>query len=325
MNCKKCDISGTVVLRRKDYYCGNCFITNINHKFRACIGKNRAISPHEKVLVCLSGGRSSTVLLDMIYNGITISNHKKLRMTPFFLHLIDNNKNSEQIANTVVRQCKQYDFEVFMIHMSEYVSNSTNLPEPNSIPANNYEAELQAMLGSMTATSFCDARDGKVKILRPMKDISKEELIYYIKINNLNPIDQIDVKENSLQSVIGTFVTELQDSFQATISTICKTADKIGTDAGEETNQQCVLCECDLRMKNNKLTALDATNFSKMVSERSNNIHSNNDKLENLGDQESMKSMFPFINERLCYGCSRNYLEMDHCKLPCYIQKTLQS
>ncbi|KAI8438493.1 hypothetical protein MSG28_010982 [Choristoneura fumiferana] len=201
MNCKKCDISGTVVLRRKDYYCGNCFITNINHKFRACIGKNRAISPHEKVLVCLSGGRSSTVLLDMIYNGITISNHKKLRMTPFFLHLIDNNKNSEQIANTVVRQCKQYDFEVFMIHMSEYVSNSTNLPEPNSIPANNYEAELQAMLGSMTATSFCDARDGKVKILRPMKDISKEELIYYIKINNLNPIDQIDVKENSLQSM----------------------------------------------------------------------------------------------------------------------------
>lgn len=79
-----------------------------------------------------------------------------------------------------------------------------------------------------------------------MKDISKEELMYYVNINNLNPIDQIDLKENSLQSVIGTFVTELQDSFQATISTICKTADKIGTHAEEQTNQQCVLCEVSL-------------------------------------------------------------------------------
>lgn len=83
--------------------------------------------------------------------------------------------------------------------------------------------------------------------------------------------------------------------------------------------------QSDLRMKNNKLTALDATNFSKMVSERSSNTDGNNDILKNLGDQQSMKSMFPFINEHLCYGCSRNYLEMDHSMLPYYIQKTLKS
>lgn len=75
-----------------------------------------------------------------------------INFTLFLAFSDSNNKNSEQIANTVVSQCKQYDFEVFMIHMSEYVQNCTDLPEPNSIPANKHEAELQAMLGSMTAT-----------------------------------------------------------------------------------------------------------------------------------------------------------------------------
>lgn len=87
MYCKKCKDPGSLTIRKEHVYCLNCFMTNINHKFRACIGKNKILSSNEKVLVCLTGGQSSTVLLDLINNGLLQDNHKKLRISPVFLHL----------------------------------------------------------------------------------------------------------------------------------------------------------------------------------------------------------------------------------------------
>lgn len=88
MICKKCDNPGIIVLRKKDHYCEECFTTNTNHKFRACIGKNKILSSNEKVLVCLSGGTGSTVLLDLINNGISMDSHKKLRVDVHLLHIL---------------------------------------------------------------------------------------------------------------------------------------------------------------------------------------------------------------------------------------------
>lgn len=88
MNCKKCDSPKTrVILRTQDYYCNDCFMISTNHKFRACIGKNKVLLPNENVLICLSGGQGSTVLLDLIHHGISLDNNKKLRIVPNFLHL----------------------------------------------------------------------------------------------------------------------------------------------------------------------------------------------------------------------------------------------
>lgn len=87
MSCKKCNLPKTVILRNKDFYCNDCFMTSTNHKFRACLGKNKVLSPNERVLVCLSGGVGSTVLLDLIQYGTSLDNTKKLRIVPFFLHL----------------------------------------------------------------------------------------------------------------------------------------------------------------------------------------------------------------------------------------------
>lgn len=91
MNCKKCGTLGSLTIRKEHMYCVNCFMHNINHKFRACIGKNKILSANENVLICLTGGLSSTVLLDLIFNGISEDNHKKLRVIPFFLHLTGTN------------------------------------------------------------------------------------------------------------------------------------------------------------------------------------------------------------------------------------------
>lgn len=89
--CKKCGIKGSVLLRKKDLYCTDCFIVNINHKFRASIGKNKILSRNEKVLICSSGGPGSTALMDFVHNGISLENHKKMWITPIVLHIMGEN------------------------------------------------------------------------------------------------------------------------------------------------------------------------------------------------------------------------------------------
>ncbi|XP_047984784.1 cytoplasmic tRNA 2-thiolation protein 2 [Leguminivora glycinivorella] len=290
-----------------------------------------------------------------------------------------HDKNAEKTAVAVINQCKQYDFQVYTIHLSEYVQSHTTLPEPNCVPKNKNEMELQALLSSMSVTvgndffmkiktnlfirvakqlqcnyiftaettatlainllsnltmgrgeqvqddvSFYDGRNDRIKILRPMKDISKEELDYYIRMKNLHPAEQSIIQPNSLQSVIGSFVTELQGSFPATISTICKTADKIGTSNTDQSKEKCVLCKSFLRTQSTKLTALEATNFSRVVSLQS----PNNTDLKTIEHQvncSNEKSMFPYVNDRLCYGCSRNYLEINNSTLPRHIHDAILS
>lgn len=75
-----------------------------------------------------------------------------------------------------------------------------------------------------------------------MKDISQEEIDQYIKINQLSPASCIsNNQENCLQTIIKNFVTDLQENYQATISTVCKTADKIGV--GMKQSKKCKVCE----------------------------------------------------------------------------------
>lgn len=90
---------------------------------------------------------------------------------------------------------------------------------------------------------FCDSR-AEIKILRPMRDISHEELQHYIRVKELvcNNFSCTESK-NSLQNVIKNFVVDLQDNFQSTISTVCKTADKIGVNDGPKNDNKCLLCE----------------------------------------------------------------------------------
>lgn len=76
-----------------------------------------------------------------------------------------------------------------------------------------------------------------------MRDISKEELDHYLNIRQLEVANHDESKQNSLQSVINAFVTNLQESFPATISTVCKTADKISALDEVETKETCIMCQ----------------------------------------------------------------------------------
>lgn len=92
---------------------------------------------------------------------------------------------------------------------------------------------------------FSDTRHETVKVLRPMKDITKEELSNYAAIKLITcPLPQEENKSNmdSLQSLINSFVVDLQENYSATISTVCKTAEKIGS-AVNECDKRCFHCQ----------------------------------------------------------------------------------
>ena len=81
--CMKCSISpAVVVVRLNDPLCKSCFLAYFTHKFRATIGKSRAIKAGEKVLLSFSGGPSSSAMLHLVCEGLSDTAVKKLRFEP---------------------------------------------------------------------------------------------------------------------------------------------------------------------------------------------------------------------------------------------------
>lgn len=90
---------------------------------------------------------------------------------------------------------------------------------------------------------FCDSRN-KIQIVRPMRDITFEEIEYYISIKEIKVTKPKNGDtDNSLQSAITTFVADLQINSEPTISAICKVADKISGQAENVAAQQIKYCE----------------------------------------------------------------------------------
>lgn len=187
MICKKCNNPGTIVLRKKDRYCEECFKTSISHKFRACIGKNKIFSSNEKVLVCLSGGTGSTVLLDLIFNGVSMGSHKKLRIKVYFLHIITGkyfnfpfipsifhyvimiiiyfiffsdapDDRPLNQAQKIVDQCRKLNFNIHIAHISEYMKPISELLESCHFPSKNIklEEEFSNYVNKMPSTIHND-------------------------------------------------------------------------------------------------------------------------------------------------------------------------
>lgn len=116
---------------------------------------------------------------------------------------------------------------------------------------------------------FLDSRNDFIKILRPMKDISQDEVFYYGLLKKLTYFENTKVGDNSLQSLITTFVVELQKNFPATISTICRTAEKIGTYGDITKLNKCYFCQvcirnfkCRFRSRTEKRLAVEVKLYS---------------------------------------------------------------
>lgn len=85
----KCDKPAGAVARIKDPFCRDCFLAYFTHRFRATFGKSKLVRQNEKALVAFSGGQSSSVLLDLIRQGLSENVHKKLRFIPTIIIVDD--------------------------------------------------------------------------------------------------------------------------------------------------------------------------------------------------------------------------------------------
>ncbi|PNF40658.1 hypothetical protein B7P43_G05899 [Cryptotermes secundus] len=119
---------------------------------------------------------------------------------------------------------------------------------------------------------FCDTRDPDVMLLRPMRDFMKKEVVFYNIFNKLESvfIPSLGTKANahvSIQKLTETFVTDLQEDFPATVSTIFRTGDKLNmANSMTEAVEHCALCQAPVDTTTTVSSALQATEFSRMVS-----------------------------------------------------------
>ncbi|KAI5754245.1 hypothetical protein M8J77_007073 [Diaphorina citri] len=120
---------------------------------------------------------------------------------------------------------------------------------------------------------FSDDRTGDIITLRPLRDFSSKEVIYYNIFNDLSPVHVPSLATladplASLQKAAESFVTDLQTNFPSTVSTVFRTADKLSLDlTSMNVNNTCLLCKAPLDTRADLASSsMGATRFSRYVS-----------------------------------------------------------
>lgn len=129
-----------------------------------------------------------------------------------------------------------------------------------------------------TLSAFCDARCTDIKILKPMRDFTQQELIYYSECHRLNPVKSKKTNltiqpATSIQTLTHNFITGLESEFSSTVSTIMRTAEKLSTRSNKDNQDMednCVLCDATLNSvsSDNNVTAMKAIEVSRLVSSK---------------------------------------------------------
>jgi len=204
-----------------------------------------------------------------------------------------------------------------------------------------------------TQANFCDARCADIKILKPMRDFTQQELVYYSEYHKINSVKSMKsgTPATSIQALARNFTTELESQFSGTISTVCRTAEKISprNNVQQNVEDNCALCDArlDFVPSGNDMTAMRAIEISKIVSSKCVNIsssdneengesnsflpHSDNDGYCNDNAECNCKSnrkeqvTTEDVWRHLCYSCRRIFQNSEIlCNLPSSLLFTVQ-
>ncbi|CAF1263295.1 unnamed protein product [Adineta steineri] len=77
--CVSCDQDACVVVRTADPMCRKCFEEFFIHKFRSTLSKSNVFGRGENVLLAYSGGSSSSALLHLIAEGLSVQARRRLQ------------------------------------------------------------------------------------------------------------------------------------------------------------------------------------------------------------------------------------------------------
>eukprot|EP00088_Acartia_fossae_P038149 TRINITY_DN3944_c0_g1_i6.p1 TRINITY_DN3944_c0_g1~~TRINITY_DN3944_c0_g1_i6.p1 ORF type:complete len:468 (+),score=82.50 TRINITY_DN3944_c0_g1_i6:42-1445(+) len=338
--CKKCKEKPPCVnLRGSDTYCKTCFLTAVHHKFRATLGKHKAMRPGESVCIAYSGGGASTALLHLLKTGIE-SDHKKLLFKPVVLHVdegaifkLDPKQRIENIREKLDYIAAHFPFKVYVSTLeqsqrvveykgdgeldlefeaertNELYESIENIKESsakeefincirrhtilegaekiNCAKIFTGENATKISIDLLTGVSlgkggnlaqevgFWDKRNAAITVLRPLRDVPAKELALYTVFHRLESFGEPTIgtgKESlfSIRKLTEDFLVGLQNDFPATLSTVFKTSDKLQAHQERmvEGNQSCVLCDGTLDTEVDQHNALQATQWSTIVSSR---------------------------------------------------------
>lgn len=151
--------------------------------------------------------------------------------------------------------------------------------------------------------AFCDDRVEDVKFVRPLKDLSADEVDYYIKWNDLECVDgkgfgDDDGQFASIQNATSKFIYDLQQNFPSTVSTVYRTCGKIAPIEKEKPVEaqnvaRCSLCKAHLDYATSE--SLHAIALSRYVSQSVGNKD-----YQSKAEEETAK---PPAQSQLCHGC----------------------
>ncbi|CAG9770253.1 unnamed protein product [Ceutorhynchus assimilis] len=124
--CQKCKLETPIVLlRRKDSYCKDCFLSGTNHKFKSLLGKSKLLRPKDRVLVSYEVGHPSTALLHLIRSGLDLNTPKKLRFEPVFVFLEDQyhltKDERSQMITRAIAEAEKLKFKMHLVSFAESI------------------------------------------------------------------------------------------------------------------------------------------------------------------------------------------------------------
>ncbi|EFN85786.1 UPF0432 protein C16orf84-like protein [Harpegnathos saltator] len=152
-----------------------------------------------------------------------------------------------------------------------------------------------------TLAAFCDARCTDIKILKPLRDFTQQELVYYSEYYMLNPVKskKMDITIQpaiSIQALTYNFTMALESQFSGTISTIMRTAEKLSArnnQNNQDMEDNCVLCDAGLNsVSSDNVTAMKAIEVSRLVSSDAKDIRIfiRTEEKESFNDKKSVRT-----------------------------------
>ena len=204
--CMKCSISpAVVVVRLNDPLCKSCFLAYFTHKFRATIGKSRAIKAGEKVLLAFSGGPSSSAMLHLVCEGLSDTAVKKLRFEPG-IAFIDEGEVLKQSGEERASYLEQIQgvatttkFPFYLLKLEDIFSQGQCLQD-DEMCCNKVEGErtkthqVEKLKNLFDATSSMTAKEDLLRTLRGKLLLATARNIGYSKIMFADCASRISVR-----------------------------------------------------------------------------------------------------------------------------------
>ncbi|ORX87155.1 hypothetical protein BCR32DRAFT_264496 [Anaeromyces robustus] len=158
-----------------------------------------------------------------------------------------------------------------------------------------------------------------VVIIKPGKTLLKEEFIQYNEYFDLDyiPEKQYNSSEiaKSIDLISAGFISDLQENFPSTVTTVVSTANKITVEEENYSSYHCSLCLCPIRKDSEKWLA-------------SNSITEVKDRTDYNYDHTEVYKNIPKYYQYLCFNChilidSINLQENQTVYLPYYVAEKI--